>query len=164
MARQREPLYEPNKSFFFAFFLCSSRLCKEGPLGTKKCSINNRCLFNYGYDSAVTDGLLASETFIFYAHRKVAVAVTFGCGELTVGSLVGASGIMCLGPTTMSFVWQLPVRRFSYFLTPFANRKPSHLFFGVRTELHRYNSTGEIQTTSILMTQHNTRHSGRIVA
>jgi hypothetical protein len=53
----------------------------------------------------VVDGLLASETFIFGARRKVVVAVTFGCGELAAGSLVGASGIMGLGPTGAEPAW-----------------------------------------------------------
>nr|CAB3483219.1 unnamed protein product [Digitaria exilis] len=141
-ARQRgePPLYDPRRSSSFAFLPCSSRLCQEG-----------QCLYDDVYGSAEADGVLASETFTFGVHTKVvSLHLGFGCGALSAGSLVGASGIMGLSPGTMSLISQLSVPRFSYCLTPFADRAPSPMFFGAMADLHKYKTTGAIQTTSIL--------------
>ena len=62
-------------------------------------------------------------------------------------SVMGMAARWRTGPATMSVLLQLSVRRFSFCLTPFADRKPSHLFLGARTELQRHK---EIQTTRIL--------------
>ncbi|CAO2161570.1 unnamed protein product [Urochloa humidicola] len=148
---QREPPYDPAKSSSFAFLPCSSKMCKEGQPGTTTCSNKTRqCQFFYGYGSAAGRGVLASEAFTLGARRKVRVPVTFGCGNITGGNLVGASGIMGLDPGSMSLVSQLKVPRFSYYLTPFSDRKPSLLFFGAKANIDGYNRIGKIQTTLIL--------------
>ncbi|CAO2194194.1 unnamed protein product [Urochloa humidicola] len=76
-------------------------------------------------------------------------AVTFGCGNLTTGSLVGAPGILGLGPGIMSLVSQLKAPRFSYCLTPFYERKPSLLFFGASAKA-KMERSAKFQTVSIL--------------
>uniref|UniRef100_A0A0A8XRT9 Peptidase A1 domain-containing protein n=1 Tax=Arundo donax TaxID=35708 RepID=A0A0A8XRT9_ARUDO len=148
-AKQREPLYDPARSSSFSILPCSSRLCQEGQFSFKNCS-ENRCLYDDMYGSAEADGVLASETFTFGVHRKVSLPLGFGCGALSAGSLVGASGIIGLSPDTLSLVSQLSVPRFSYCLTPFADRKTSPLLFGAMADLQKYKTTGQIQTTSIL--------------
>ena len=65
------------------------------------------------YGGAKEDGVLTLETFTFSVCRKVPLIVTFGCGKLTMRSLVS--------PTTLS-----------YFLTLFADHKLSHFFFDAR--------------------------------
>nr|CAB3481269.1 unnamed protein product [Digitaria exilis] len=150
-ARQRgePPLYDPRRSSSFAFLPCSSRLCQEGQFSDKNCT-RNRCLYDDVYGSAEADGVLASESFTFGVHTKVSLSLGFGCGALSAGSLVGASGIMGLSPGTMSLISQLSVPRFSYCLTPFADRTTSPLLFGAMADLHKNKTTGPIQTTSIL--------------
>ncbi|GJN03751.1 hypothetical protein PR202_ga21228 [Eleusine coracana subsp. coracana] len=151
-ARQREPLYDPAKSSSFAFLPCSARLCQEGQFGFKNCSSENQCVYDDVYGSAEAGGVLASETFTFGggAHGKVSVPLGFGCGALSSGSLVGASGIMGLSPGTLSLISQLSVPKFSYCLTPFAARKTSPLLFGAMADLKKYKTAGPVQTTSIL--------------
>ncbi|CAL4978588.1 unnamed protein product [Urochloa decumbens] len=151
-AAQREPPYDPVKSSSFAFLPCSSWMCKKGQPGSTTCSnTTRRCLFGYNYGSAAADGVIASEAFTLGARRKVRIpAVTFGCGNLTGGSLIGASGILGLAPGAMSLVSQLKAPRFSYCLAPFSARKPGALFFGAKASLERYGRIGGIQTTSIL--------------
>ncbi|XP_062196820.1 aspartic proteinase nepenthesin-1-like [Phragmites australis] len=147
--RQREPLYDPGKSSSFDILPCSSRLCQQGQFSFKNCS-KNRCLYDDVYGSAEADGFLASETFTFGVHSKVSLSLGFGCGALSAGSLVGASGIMGLSPGTLSLISQLSIPRFSYCLTPFDERKTSRLLFGAMADLQKYKTTGPIQTTSIL--------------
>ncbi|KAF7075417.1 hypothetical protein CFC21_080199 [Triticum aestivum] len=150
-ARQREPpLYDPRKSSSFSFLPCGSRLCQEGQFSGKNCT-GNRCMYDELYGSAEADGLLASETFTFGVQRsKVSLPLGFGCGALSAGSLAGASGLMGLSPGIMSLVSQLSVPRFSYCLTPFAERKTSPMLFGAMADLRKYNTAGPIQTTAIL--------------
>lgn len=148
-ARQREPLYDPAKSSSFTLLPCSNRLCQEGHFSLQNCT-KNRCLYKDVYGSAAADGVLASETFTFGVHRTVSLPLGFGCGALSSGSLVSASGIMGLSPDTLSLISQLAIPRFSYCLTPFADRKTSPLLFGAMAELSKYKTTGPIQTTSIL--------------
>ncbi|VAI38434.1 unnamed protein product [Triticum turgidum subsp. durum] len=150
-ARQREPpLYDPRKSSSFSFLPCGSRLCQEGQFSFKNCT-GSRCMYDELYGSAEADGVLASETFTFGVQRsKVSLPLGFGCGALSAGSLVGASGLMGLSPGTMSLISQLSVPRFSYCLTPFAERRSSPMLFGAMADLHKYNTTGPIQTTAIL--------------
>ncbi|KAJ1268809.1 hypothetical protein BS78_07G162300 [Paspalum vaginatum] len=149
-ARQREPLYDPRRSSSFAFLPCSSRLCQEGQFGDKNCTGDNRCTYDDVYGSAEAAGVFASDAFTFGARTKVALPLGFGCGGLSAGSLVGASGIIGLSPGILSLVSQLSVPRFSYCLTPFAERKTSPLLFGAMADLRRYKTTGPVQTTSIL--------------
>ncbi|CAL4952368.1 unnamed protein product [Urochloa decumbens] len=150
-AAQRKPPYDPVKSSSFAFLPCSSWMCKKGEPGTTTCANKTRrCIFGYSYGSAAADGVLASETFTLGARRKVRVRMTFGCANLTGGSIIGASGIMGLGPGSMSLVSQLNISRFSYCLTPFADRKTSRLFLGAMADMERHSRIGEIQTTTIL--------------
>ncbi|KAI4985689.1 hypothetical protein ZWY2020_018319 [Hordeum vulgare] len=146
-ATQREPpLYDPRKSSSFSFLPCGSRLCQDGQFSGKNCT-GNRCMYDELYGSAEADGILASDTFTF---GKVSLRLGFGCGALSAGSLVGASGLMGLSPGTMSLISQLSVPRFSYCLTPFAERKTSPMLFGAMADLRKYNTTGPIQTTAIL--------------
>ncbi|KAG0523927.1 hypothetical protein BDA96_07G165300 [Sorghum bicolor] len=149
-SRQREPLYEPRRSSSFAYLPCSDRLCQEGQFSYKNCARNNRCMYDELYGSAEAGGVLASETFTFGVNAKVSLPLGFGCGALSAGDLVGASGLMGLSPGIMSLVSQLSVPRFSYCLTPFAERKTSPLLFGAMADLRRYRTTGTVQTTSIL--------------
>ncbi|XP_062195258.1 aspartic proteinase nepenthesin-1-like [Phragmites australis] len=148
-AGQLEPLYDPGKSSSFAVLPCSSRLCQEG-LFTKKNCTDNRCLYEDRYDNAVAGGFLASETFTFGVHRNVSLSLGFGCGALTGGSIAGATGVLGLCPGTLSLVAQQSVPRFSYCLTPFAERKTSPLLFGATADLRKYRTAGPIQTTSLL--------------
>ncbi|EMS54915.1 Aspartic proteinase nepenthesin-1 [Triticum urartu] len=150
-ARHREPpLYDPRKSSSFSFLPCGSRLCQEGQFSGKNCT-GSRCMYDELYGSAEADGVLASETFTFGEQRsKVSLPLGFGCGALSAGSLAGASGLMGLSPGTMSLISQLSVPRFSYCLTPFAERKTSPMLFGAMADLRKYNTTGPIQTTAIL--------------
>jgi hypothetical protein len=71
-------------------------------------------------------GVLASEseTFTF-----------FGCGEFSADSHIGASGTMGLSPGTLAQTSQLSIPKFSYCLTPLAERKTSPV------------ATGPVQTT-----------------
>jgi hypothetical protein len=50
----------------------------------------------------------------------------------------------------MSLVSQLSVPRFSYCLTPFAERRTSLLLFGAMADLRRYTTARPVQTTSML--------------
>ncbi|CAL5012944.1 unnamed protein product [Urochloa decumbens] len=149
--RERPPLYyDPGRSSSFAFLPCGSRLCQEGQFSFKNCT-GNQCLYDDVYGSAEADGALASETFTFGAHSKVTFpGLGFGCGELSAGSLVGASGLIGLSPGTLSLISQLSIPKFSYCLTPFAERKTSPLLFGSMADLKKYKTKGPIQTTSIL--------------
>ncbi|CAD6245464.1 unnamed protein product [Miscanthus lutarioriparius] len=146
-SRQREPLYEPRRSSSFAFLPCSDHLCQEGRFFDKNCT-KNRCMYDELYGSAEADGVLASETFTFGVDSKLSLPLGFGCGALSAGSLVDASGLMGLSPGIMSLVSQLSVPRFSYCLTPFAERKTSPLLFGAMADLRKYKTTA--QTTSIV--------------
>ncbi|CAO2211202.1 unnamed protein product [Urochloa humidicola] len=148
-APQKEPLYDPTKSSSFAAIPCDGKLCQEGNFITQKCS-NNKCLYTYGYGSATTDGELASEIFTFGAHHKVPVPLGFGCGRLLTGEISNTSGLLGLSPENLSLVSQLQIPRFSYCLTPFTDRKNSHIFFGTMADLTKYKTTGPIQTTSIV--------------
>ncbi|XP_066351536.1 aspartic proteinase nepenthesin-1-like [Miscanthus floridulus] len=148
-SRQGEPLYEPRKSSSFAFLPCSDRLCQEGRFFDKNCT-RNMCMYDELYGSAEADGVLASETFTFGVDSKISLPLGFGCGALSAGSPVDASGLMGLSPGIMSLVSQLSVPRFSYCLTPFAERKTSPLLFGAMADLRKYKTTGTVQTTSIL--------------
>ncbi|CAO2211198.1 unnamed protein product [Urochloa humidicola] len=150
--RDPPPLYgfDPGRSTSFAFLPCGSRLCQEGQFSFKNCTGNRRCLYDDVYGSAEADGALASEAFTFGDHSKVTVPLGFGCGELAAGSLVGASGLIGLSPGTLSLTSQLSIPKFSYCLTPFADRKTSPLLFGAMADLRKYKTTGPIQTTSIL--------------
>ncbi|CAO2191757.1 unnamed protein product [Urochloa humidicola] len=148
-APQKEPLYDPTKSSSFAAIPCDGKLCQEEYFDTKSCP-NNKCLYTYGYGSATTDGELASEIFTFGAHRKVSVPLGFGCGRLLTGEISNTSGLLGLSPQELSLVSQLQIPRFSYCLTPFTDRKSSHIFFGAMADLTKYRTIGPIQTTSIL--------------
>ncbi|CAO2173101.1 unnamed protein product [Urochloa humidicola] len=147
--RRREPLYDPTKSSSFAAIPCDGKLCREEYFDTKSCP-NNKCLYTYSYGSATNDGELASEIFTFGAHRKVSVPLGFGCGRLLTGEISNTSGLLGLSPQELSLVSQLQIPRFSYCLTPFTDRKRSHIFFGAMADLTKYRTTGPIQTTSIL--------------
>jgi hypothetical protein len=91
-ARQREPLYDPAKSSFFAFLPCSSRLCQDGQLGFMNCSEDNRCV----YGSARAGGVLASDTFTFFGgahcHKVVSLpplASAAGSSPPAASSIMG---------------------------------------------------------------------------
>lgn len=75
-----------------------------------------KCLFQYSYDNTATEGVVMSESFTFDARHKAHLDVTFGCANITAGSLVGASEIMCISLKIMSLVSQLELPRFSYCL------------------------------------------------
>ncbi|KAG8047522.1 hypothetical protein GUJ93_ZPchr0008g12215 [Zizania palustris] len=147
--KKREPLYDPAVSSSFAFIPCSNMLCQEGQFSFKNCS-KNRCLYVDVYGSAAASGVLASENFTFGVHHTVSLPLGFGCGALSAGSLVGASGILGLSPETMSLISQLAIPRFSYCLTPFADRRTSPILFGAMADLSKHKTTGPIQTTSLL--------------
>uniref|UniRef100_J3MTQ1 Peptidase A1 domain-containing protein n=1 Tax=Oryza brachyantha TaxID=4533 RepID=J3MTQ1_ORYBR len=150
-SRQREPpLYDPSMSSSFAFLPCSSRLCQEGQFSFKNCTDNNTCVYVDVYGSAAANGVLASEAFTFGVHRAVSLRIGFGCGALSAGTLVGATGILGLSPETLSLTTQLGIQRFSYCLTPFADRYTSPLLFGAMADLSKHETTGPIQTTSLL--------------
>jgi hypothetical protein len=145
-AKQREPLFDPSKSSSFAFVPCSSRLCTEDNDGSKSCS-NKTCRYDYGYVSVEAVGVLALEAFSFGDN---CLSFGFGCGALTDGNLLGASGILGMSPAVLSMVSQLAIPKFSYCLTPYADRKSSPLFFGAWADLGRYKTTGPIQSVPIL--------------
>ncbi|EEE68841.1 hypothetical protein OsJ_27628 [Oryza sativa Japonica Group] len=100
--------------------------------------------------SAAAVGVLASETFTFGARRAVSLRLGFGCGALSAGSLIGATGILGLSPESLSLITQLKIQRFSYCLTPFADKKTSPLLFGAMADLSRHKTTRPIQTTAIV--------------
>ncbi|KAF0899877.1 hypothetical protein E2562_025119 [Oryza meyeriana var. granulata] len=149
-AKHGEPLYDPGESSSFAFLPCSSRLCQEGQFSFKNCTTKNRCVYEDVYGSAAANGVLASEAFTFGVHRTVSLPLGFGCGALSTGSLVGATGILGLSPETLSLITQLDIQRFSYCLTPFADQKTSPLLFGATADLSKHKTTGPIQTTSLV--------------
>lgn len=129
------PLFNPTKSASFAFVPCSSRLCTED--NSKKCS-NNTCWYDYRYFSVEAVDVLAYETFTFSnKDQLVSLSLGFGCGALTDDNILGASGIMGLSPSVLSMVSQLGILKFSYCLTPYADRKSSPLFFGAMADLWR---------------------------
>uniref|UniRef100_A0A0E0LVS4 Peptidase A1 domain-containing protein n=1 Tax=Oryza punctata TaxID=4537 RepID=A0A0E0LVS4_ORYPU len=144
------PLYDPGESSSFAFLPCSDRLCQEGQFSFKNCTSKNRCVYEDVYGSAAAVGVLASETFTFGVHRVVSLRLGFGCGALSAGSLIGATGIVGLSPESLSLITQLKIRRFSYCLTPFADKKTSPLLFGAMADLSKHKTMGPIQTTAIV--------------
>uniref|UniRef100_A0A0E0QK50 Peptidase A1 domain-containing protein n=1 Tax=Oryza rufipogon TaxID=4529 RepID=A0A0E0QK50_ORYRU len=144
------PVYDPGESSTFAFLPCSDRLCQEGQFSFKNCTSKNRCVYEDVYGSAAAVGVLASETFTFGARRAVSLRLGFGCGALSAGSLIGATGILGLSPESLSLITQLKIQRFSYCLTPFADKKTSPLLFGAMADLSRHKTTRPIQTTAIV--------------
>lgn len=144
------PVYDPGESSTFAFLPCSDRLCQEEQFSFKNCTSKNRCVYEDVYGSAAAVGVLASETFTFGARRAVSLRLGFGCGALSAGSLIGATGILGLSPESLSLITQLKIQRFSYCLTPFADKKTSPLLFGAMADLSRHKTTRPIQTTAIV--------------
>nr|AGT17399.1 aspartic proteinase [Saccharum hybrid cultivar R570] len=104
-AKQREPLFDPSKSSSFAFVPCSSRLCTEDNHDSKSCS-NKTCRYDCGYVSVEAVGVLAHEAFSFGDN---CLSFGFGCGALTDGNLLGASGILGMSPAVLSMVSQLAI-------------------------------------------------------
>uniref|UniRef100_A0A0D9X8R6 Peptidase A1 domain-containing protein n=1 Tax=Leersia perrieri TaxID=77586 RepID=A0A0D9X8R6_9ORYZ len=143
-------LYDPGESSTFQFLPCSCRLCQEGQFSFKNCTTKNRCVYEDVYGSATAYGVLASESFTFGVHRAVTIPLGFGCGALSAGTLAGATGILGLSPESLSLITQLKIHRFSYCLTPFADRKTSPILFGKMADLSKHKTTGPIQTTSLL--------------
>ncbi|KAL6640097.1 hypothetical protein ACP70R_022407 [Stipagrostis hirtigluma subsp. patula] len=148
-AKQEEPVYDPAKSSSFSVLPCSSKQCQDSFFTGKNCTAD-RCIYDNDYGVLTADGFLATETFTFGADRSVSVSIPFGCGALSSGHISGASGILGLSPGPLSLITQLDIPRFSYCLTPFADRKASPLLFGAMADLSKHKATGPIQTTSIL--------------
>jgi hypothetical protein len=149
-AKQVEPLFDLAKSSSFAFVTCSSKLCTEDNPGTKRCS-NKTCRYVYPYVSVEAAGVLAYESFTLSDNNQhICMSFGFGCGALTDGNLLGASGILGMSPAILSMVSQLAIPKFSYCLTPYTDRKSSPLFFGAWADLGRYKTTGPIQSVPIL--------------
>ncbi|CAO2210830.1 unnamed protein product [Urochloa humidicola] len=146
---QEEPVYDPSRSPSFSLLSCNSTACTEGAFTTKSCT-DRRCQYENYYGVLTAAGVLATETFTFGSKHEAAVNLTFGCGKLTNGTIAGASGILGLSPGPLSLLKQLSIPKFSYCLTPFADRKTSPVMFGAMADLGKYNTTGKIQTVSLL--------------
>ncbi|CAL5006594.1 unnamed protein product [Urochloa decumbens] len=146
---QEEPVYDPSRSPTFSLLPCNSTPCAEGAFTSKSCT-DRRCQYENDYGVLTAGGVLATETFTFGSHHEVAVNLTFGCGKLTNGTIAGASGILGLSPGPLSLLKQLSIPKFSYCLTPFADRKTSPVMFGAMADLAKYKTTGKIQTVPLL--------------
>ncbi|OQU80383.1 hypothetical protein SORBI_3007G119101 [Sorghum bicolor] len=148
-AKQLEPVFDAARSSSFSVLPCDSKLCEAGTFTNKTCT-DRKCAYENDYGIMTATGVLATETFTFGAHHGVSANLTFGCGKLANGTIAEASGILGLSPGPLSMLKQLAITKFSYCLTPFADRKTSPVMFGAMADLGKYKTTGKVQTIPLL--------------
>ncbi|KAK9714243.1 hypothetical protein RND81_06G080900 [Saponaria officinalis] len=106
---QNEPLYNPTTSVTYRPIPCNSSDCRSfqdasgnpGPCGYRQSGCNY--LVNYG-DGSYTRGELGKERVIL--GKAMINKFVFGCGRSNKGLFGGASGLMGLGNSALSFVTQ----------------------------------------------------------
>ena len=148
-AKQLEPVFDAARSSSFSVLPCNSKPCEEGTFTNKTCT-DRKCAYENYYGIMTATGVLATDTFTFGTHHNVSANLTFGCGKLANGTIAEASGILGLSPGPLSMLKQLAITKFSYCLTPFADRKTSPVMFGAMADLGKYKTTGKVQTIPLL--------------
>ncbi|URE42757.1 aspartic proteinase [Musa troglodytarum] len=105
--------YDPSNSSTYSASPCTDSYCKALPS-----TCTTACEYHYDYmDSSWTDGVLSTETFTFGSGDPIP-NVTFGCGyNNSFNTPFYASGLVGLGPGSLSLVSQLGFGKFSYCLT-----------------------------------------------
>ncbi|RYR10301.1 hypothetical protein Ahy_B05g078775 [Arachis hypogaea] len=124
--KQKNPMFEPQRSGTYSSIPCDSEECNLVPGQT--CSPQKLCGYSYGYaDSSVTQGVLSRETTTFSSTNgdsTVVEGIVFGCGHKNTGTFnENDMGIIGLGGGPLSLVSQVGAkyggRRFSQCLVPF---------------------------------------------
>ncbi|KAI4336485.1 hypothetical protein L6164_015007 [Bauhinia variegata] len=143
---QPTPIFDPQKSSSFSKLSCSSDLCSSLPASI--CSDGCQYVYSYG-DYSMTQGILATETFIFGdSGNQVSVKnIGFGCGEDNEGDgFEQASGLVGLGRGPLSLISQLKESKFSYCLTSMEDSKTSTLFLGSLGSVNSSSTYGALTT------------------
>ena len=124
--KQRNPMFDPQKSTTYRNISCDSKLCHK--LDTGVCSPQKHCNYTYAYASAaITQGVLAQETITLSSTKGESVplkGIVFGCGHNNTGGFNDREmGIIGLGGGPVSFISQIGSsfggKRFSQCLVPF---------------------------------------------
>ncbi|KAK7405637.1 hypothetical protein VNO78_07193 [Psophocarpus tetragonolobus] len=124
--KQRNPMFDPQKSTSYKNISCDSELCHK--LDTGMCSPKKLCNYTYGYASAaITQGVLAQETITLTSTTGENVplkGIVFGCGHNNTSSFNDHEmGIIGLGRGPVSLISQIGSsfggKRFSQCLVPF---------------------------------------------
>ncbi|KAF8687736.1 hypothetical protein HU200_042666 [Digitaria exilis] len=115
--RQKEPIFNPSKSYTYANISCSSSYCDD--LYTSGCS-GGHCLYAVQYgDGSYTVGFYAQDTLKL--GYDVIKEFRFGCGEKNRGLFGKAAGLMGLGRGKTS----LPVQAYNKYNGVFAYCLPA---------------------------------------
>ncbi|KAL6614318.1 hypothetical protein ACP70R_036588 [Stipagrostis hirtigluma subsp. patula] len=141
-SRGHYPPYNPSRSSTFRSVSCDDPLCEHGPGVSCDESLSGRCKFerSYPYGSTAA-GYLASDIFHFNLEAdndyRFEPEIVFGCALNESSSFVREynSGILALGFSSLSFVAQVRMDKFSYCVTgpPRVDEPspgPSYLRFG----------------------------------
>ncbi|TKY71086.1 Aspartic proteinase CDR1 [Spatholobus suberectus] len=124
--KQRNPMFDPQKSSSYRNISCDSKLCHK--LDTGVCSPQKRCNYTYAYaSSAMTQGVLAQETITLTSTTGKPVplkGIVFGCGHNDTGGFNDREmGIIGLGGGPVSLISQIGAsfggKMFSQCLVPF---------------------------------------------
>ncbi|KAK7406002.1 hypothetical protein VNO78_07615 [Psophocarpus tetragonolobus] len=124
--KQRNSMFDPQKSTSYRNISCDSKLCHK--LDTGVCSPEKRCNYTYAYASdGITQGALAQETITLTSTMGKSVplkGVVFGCGHNNTGGFNDHEmGIIGLGGGPVSLISQIGSsfggKMFSQCLVPF---------------------------------------------
>ncbi|CAL9178196.1 unnamed protein product, partial [Musa hybrid cultivar] len=105
--------YDPFNSSTYSASPCTDSYCTALPS-----TCTTACIYHYDYmDSSWTEGVLSTETFTFGSGDPIP-DITFGCGyNNSFNTPFYSSGLVGLGPGSLSLVSQLGFGKFSYCLT-----------------------------------------------
>ncbi|PKU79780.1 Protein ASPARTIC PROTEASE IN GUARD CELL 2 [Dendrobium catenatum] len=100
---QKNPFYDPTKSFTFTNIPCDSSYCTQ--LDKFGCSSNFSCLYEEEYyDNSITNGSLIED--VLYFNNDIIYNFVFGCGHNNTGVFDHEDGLLGLGRGPISIINQ----------------------------------------------------------
>ncbi|XP_044463635.1 aspartyl protease family protein At5g10770-like [Mangifera indica] len=127
--KQKTQLFDPSKSSTYSAVPCESPACFE-----RRC-ISDKCIYRAEYVSGRSSGIVSTDrltitngfgTFVKYPH-------IFGCGNNNSADIDGATGLMGLSRSPLSFISQTSQKYFSYCF-PSSYGSTGYLTFGKTDE------------------------------
>ncbi|XP_020680301.1 aspartyl protease family protein At5g10770-like [Dendrobium catenatum] len=102
---QKNPIYDPTKSFTFTNIPCDTSYCSQ--LEKFGCSSNFSCIYEEEYyDNSITNGSLVED--VLYFNNDIIYNFVFGCGHNNTGVFGLEDGLLGLGRGPISIINQTP--------------------------------------------------------